>query len=82
MRAPLPSLALADDALLLREWTAADAAALAVACADDEIARWLDHIPRPFNVRDARDYLALTRRGWRDGSLASFAVVELSLIHI
>ena len=48
--------------------------ALAEACADEEIARWIDSIPHPYTERDARAFLAVSRRGWREGTLAAFAV--------
>jgi RimJ/RimL family protein N-acetyltransferase len=49
---------------------------VAEACREQEIARWLDHVPQPYTLRDAEHYIAATKRGWRDGVLASFAIRE------
>ena len=51
-------------------------AAVAEACRDPEIARWIDDIPAPYTRADARAYIAACRRGWKDGSLWAFAVVD------
>jgi RimJ/RimL family protein N-acetyltransferase len=73
-RAPDPPLT--DGAVLLRPWTDDDVPAVAEACRDPEIARWIDDIPAPYTRADARAYIAACRRGWKDGSLWAFAVVD------
>ena len=44
------------DGLLLRPWRMDDAPALAVACEDPEIARWLPMIPSPYTEETAREF--------------------------
>ena len=55
-----------------------DVAAVADACRDPEIARWIDDIPAPYTRSDARAYISTARRGWKDGSLWAFAVTDVS----
>jgi RimJ/RimL family protein N-acetyltransferase len=69
-----PDSPLTDGTIVLREWTDADVPAIAAACSDPELARWLDQVPQPYTERDAREYLASTRRGWREVSISSFAI--------
>ena len=76
LRAPDPPLT--DGTVLLRPWTDADVPAVAEACRDPEITRWIDDIPAPYTRADARAYVAACRRGWKDGSLWAFAVVDTS----
>ena len=59
----------------LRPLAARDVPAIAAACVDAEIQRWTT-VPEPYTRADARAYVALSRRQWRDGSAALFAVVE------
>ncbi len=49
---------LRDGVVSLRPWRAADVAAI-VECIDGdaEIARWLDQVPQPYTVEDARSYV-------------------------
>jgi RimJ/RimL family protein N-acetyltransferase len=74
LRAPDPPLS--DGVVVLRPWSDADVAAVAEACRDPEIARWIDDIPAPYTRADARAYVAACRRGWKDGSLWAFAVTD------
>jgi RimJ/RimL family protein N-acetyltransferase len=76
VRAFPPQRPLRDGVVVLREWREDDVPAIAAACSDAETARWLDQIPQPYTERDARDYLASTRRGWREGTIASFAIAD------
>jgi RimJ/RimL family protein N-acetyltransferase len=71
-----PDSALEDGTIVLREWTDGDVASIVAGCSDAEIARWLDQVPQPYTERDARDYLASTRRGWREASISSFAIAD------
>ncbi len=43
---------------------------------ETEIARWLDQVPQPYTEADAREYVAMTRRGWKDSTLSTFAVTD------
>ena len=74
LRAPDPPLS--DGIVLLRPWSDADVPAVAEACRDPEIAHWIDDIPSPYTRADARAYVAACRRGWKEGSLWAFAVVD------
>jgi RimJ/RimL family protein N-acetyltransferase len=49
---------LTDQSLTLRPWTAGDAADI-VQCVDGdpEIAKWLDQVPQPYTIEDARAYV-------------------------
>lgn len=76
MRIDQPALPLSDDVVTLRPWTERDVPAIASACRDDEIARWLDQVPQPYTEADARTYVALARRGLKDSTLATFAVTD------
>jgi RimJ/RimL family protein N-acetyltransferase len=71
-----PSSPLSDGVVTLRPWVDRDVRAIVTACRDEDIAWWLDQVPQPYGESNARAYLAMTRRGWKEGSLSSFAVVE------
>ena len=43
--------------MVLREWRMEDAAAVAEACRDPEIVRWLAFVPQPYSSADARRYI-------------------------
>lgn len=63
--------------MALRLWVEEDAPAIVTACnGDEEIARWLDQVPQPYRLADAREYLAMCRRGWKDSTLATFAITD------
>jgi RimJ/RimL family protein N-acetyltransferase len=51
--------ALTDDLVTLRPWRDGDEAAI-VECVDGEpeITRWLDRVPQPYTLEDARGYIA------------------------
>jgi len=59
-----------DGVVALRRWSEADAEEL-VACldGDPEIGRWLDQIPQPYRLSDARAFMARTGE-------ATYAVVD------
>jgi [ribosomal protein S5]-alanine N-acetyltransferase len=48
-----------DGVIALRPWTGADAPEI-VACVDgdEDIARWLDQVPQPYSLADAKTYIA------------------------
>jgi RimJ/RimL family protein N-acetyltransferase len=76
VRTAPPDPPLSDDVVLLRPWTERDVSAVAAACRDPEIARWIDDVPAPYTRADARAYIAAARRGWKDGSLWAYAVTD------
>ena len=76
MRLRPPDPPLTDGVVVLRPWSDGDVPAVAAACRDPEIARWIDDIPAPYTKADARAYVAACRRGWKEGSLWAFAVTE------
>ena len=76
MRLSTPEHPLTDGVVALRPWVEADVPAITSACRDGDIAWWLDQIPQPYSEGDARAYVAMTRRGWKEGSLAAFAVTD------
>jgi RimJ/RimL family protein N-acetyltransferase len=45
------------EGVVLREWRMEDAPAVAAACQDSEIARWLSLVPEPYTEADARFYV-------------------------
>jgi len=60
-----------DDDLVLRPWTEDDVPALAAACNDPEIPRWIPVIPSPYTEQDA---LAFIRGEVRPDLDHSFAI--------
>lgn len=70
-----PDPPLADDAVLLRVPRLEDAPAIAAACADPEIARWVP-VPVPYSLADALAFLAIVQEGWSSGSHATFAIED------
>lgn len=62
LTAPIP---ISTNAVL-RRWRDDDASAVAAACNDVDIARWIP-VPQPYTVDEARRYIELTRTWWTDG---------------
>jgi len=54
----MTELLLSDPSVTLRPWVKADAAEI-VACVDGdpEITKWLDQVPQPYTLADARTYI-------------------------
>jgi RimJ/RimL family protein N-acetyltransferase len=71
-----PEQPLSDGVVSLRPWTLDDVPAIAVACADPEIANWIHQLPSPYGEKDAREYVVSTEAAWRDRLGAFFAVVD------
>jgi ribosomal-protein-serine acetyltransferase len=71
-----PDPPLTDGVVTLRPWTDDDVDAIAGACAEEEIARWMHLIPQPYTKADAREYVAASRVAWRSGTGATFAIVD------
>jgi RimJ/RimL family protein N-acetyltransferase len=63
-----------DDARL-RPWRPDDLARLYAAGQDPEVARWI-HLAQPFDIDQATTYLEAAMTLWRDGTGASFAIVD------
>jgi len=74
LRPPQPPLS--DGIVSLRLWTLDDAPAIAAACDDVEIARWIHQLPSPYRESDAREYVVSTEAAWNDRLGAFFAVVD------
>jgi RimJ/RimL family protein N-acetyltransferase len=72
---PYPDPPLAEDGVLLRPFTRADADAIVAAVQDPEVPRWTS-IPSPYLERDARDYIARAERDRRAGRELGFAIVD------
>ncbi len=70
-----PDPPLADEAILLRLPREADAPAIAEACVDPEIARWVP-LPVPYTLADARAFLETAADGWASGPDSVFAIEE------
>ena len=65
-----------DDNLVLRPFTDADVPAIARACADRDVARFIPHIPTPYSEDDARAYVQLTHELHEDGDRLPFAIAN------
>ncbi len=70
-----PDPPLRDAIVTLRLPRDADAAAIAAACADPEIARWIP-VPIPYSIRDARTFIAFVAEGWTSRREATLVIVE------
>ncbi|HSW43118.1 MAG TPA: GNAT family protein [Patescibacteria group bacterium] len=70
-----PEPPLADEVVLLRLPCAADVDAIAAACADPEIARWIP-VPVPYSRSDARAFLDEAAAGWSAGTDLTFVIEE------
>src|SRR5262245_12248377 len=64
------------ERVVLRPWRLEDAAAVAAACQDPEIARWLPIIPSPYSESDAREFVDQSRLNWDLGAAYGFALVD------
>lgn len=67
---------LSGDAITLRPWRADDAAAVAAACDDDAVARWMPLMPRPYTLADGEEWVGDAARKWREERWANFAAVD------
>ena len=71
-----PNSPLTDGVVRLRPWSLDDIPALAAACDDPEIARWMHQVPSPYTEGDAREYILMSQAAWRDRRNAIFAVLD------
>lgn len=77
IRTPDPPIS--DGVVTLRPWTVDDVEAIARACNEPEIARWIHQMPSPYGKRDAREYVAATQAAWDEGAGAFFAIVDAAV---
>ena len=64
-----------SERLVLRAWRLEDAPAVAAACQDADIARWLALVPEPYTEEDARFYIRDCLRGAGEDR-APFAITD------
>ncbi len=70
-----PEPPLGDEAVVLRLPGRADARAIAAACSDPEISRWIP-VPVPYTLADALDFVDGVANGWATGKDLAFAIEE------
>jgi RimJ/RimL family protein N-acetyltransferase len=71
-----PEPVIHSSRIALRPVDDGDVDAIAGACADPEIARYIPIIPQPYTVEDARTFVASARAGWAGGTSAELAIEE------
>jgi RimJ/RimL family protein N-acetyltransferase/nitrite reductase/ring-hydroxylating ferredoxin subunit len=71
-----PNPPLTDGVVTLRPFRADDAPAIAAACQDPEIPRWIPLIPVPYGESDARSFVVSALQGWRDATAFEFAMAD------
>jgi RimJ/RimL family protein N-acetyltransferase len=72
---PPPDHALGDGIVALRLPREADAPAIAAACRDPEIARWIP-VPVPYRLEDALAFVAFSAEGWSGGREPTFVIED------
>lgn len=72
---PPPDPPLTDGSVVLRLPRDADAPAIAEACSDPEIARWIP-IPIPYRLEDARTFVAFAAEGWSTGREPTLVIAD------
>lgn len=70
-----PDPPLTDGTIVLRLPRDPDAPAIAAACGDPEIGRWIP-IPVPYRLEDARAFIAFAAEGWATGREPTFVIVD------
>jgi RimJ/RimL family protein N-acetyltransferase/nitrite reductase/ring-hydroxylating ferredoxin subunit len=71
-----PNPSLGDGVITLRPFRADDAPAIAAACQDREIQRWIPIIPVPYAEVDARGFILMTLEAWHEGTGYEFAIAD------
>jgi RimJ/RimL family protein N-acetyltransferase/nitrite reductase/ring-hydroxylating ferredoxin subunit len=71
-----PNPPLGDGVITLRPFRADDAPAIAAACQDPEIHRWIPIIPVPYAEVDARGFILMTLEAWHEGTGYEFAIAD------
>ena len=72
---PPPDPPLSDGLVVLRLPRDADAPAIAAACRDPEIARWIP-VPIPYHLEDARAFVAFAAEAWTSGRESTFVITD------
>jgi RimJ/RimL family protein N-acetyltransferase/nitrite reductase/ring-hydroxylating ferredoxin subunit len=67
-----------DGVIRLRPFRAEDAPAVAAACQDPEIGRWIPLIPVPYSESDARAFILMALQSWREGTSYEFAIADVA----
>jgi RimJ/RimL family protein N-acetyltransferase len=70
---PAPAWPLTDGVVALRRFSLDDVPAVTRACQDPEIPRWTAGIPKPYEKRHAREWIAQHDRFWNEDGRAAFA---------
>jgi RimJ/RimL family protein N-acetyltransferase/nitrite reductase/ring-hydroxylating ferredoxin subunit len=71
-----PNPAASDGVVSLRPFRAEDAPAVAEACQDPQVSRWIPLIPVPYTEADAKRFILLSLQAWTDGTGYEFAIVD------
>ena len=71
-----PDPALADGTVTLRHLREGDADAVQRACSDPITQQWLDLLPRPYELEDARWFIDRALSDWQTGHAAVFAIAD------
>ena len=66
---------LTDGVVTLRPFHEEDIPAIAAACVDPEIARFLPDVPQPYTIDDAHAYIAYAATEWASGRQRPLAIV-------
>jgi RimJ/RimL family protein N-acetyltransferase len=69
-----PPTSLTDGVVTLRPWRDDDAEALVRRINDADVAAFLDLVPQPYTLADAREWFVISRDGWRSGTSATFGI--------
>ena len=72
---PPPDPPLTDGTVVLRLPRDADASAIAAACRDPEIARWIP-VPTPYRLEDATAFVAFAAEAWSTGREPTFVIAD------
>jgi len=72
---PPPDPPLTDGLVVLRLPHDDDAPAIATACRDPEVARWIP-VPVPYRLEDARTFLASAAEAWSSGREPTFVIAD------
>ena len=62
-----PPTSLTDGFVTLRPWHDDDAEAIVRRINDPDVAIFLDLVPQPYTLADAREWFAISKEGWRAG---------------
>jgi RimJ/RimL family protein N-acetyltransferase/nitrite reductase/ring-hydroxylating ferredoxin subunit len=71
-----PNPPLSDGTISLRPFHAGDAVAVAAACQDPEVGRWIPMVPVPYSETEAGAFILMTLQAWQNGSGYEFAIVD------